>query len=572
MKGFLMLKAYFYIIGLSLALAADTRSSGYTISTDSIFKHISILASDSMEGREVGEPGELKAAQYIASIFMASGLTPKGDNNSWFQYFEFTKGTEYGQGNTLLINGKLLRLHEEYVPLLQSSSGVFVLNEVMDLGYGINSGDGQYNDYDGKSVEGKPVLIRRYAPSADSFPHVDFDKFSSLTDKIATAIDNKVSAIFFVTPLNQDDTIPSMAATRIAVKEIPIIWLKRAGLKKLGLDLQKPKITRVSGNTDLVRVKDTGMNVIGFIQGKSDSTVIVGGHYDHLGWGNAASRYTGTEHLIHYGADDNASGTAGVLELSRYFIQQPEPSNYSLLFIAFSGEETGILGSNHFAKNMTVAPDKIRMMLNMDMIGRLKVEDSGLGIFGTGTAEAFKTYFATYSRSDMKMTFKETGTGPSDHTAFYNASIPVLFFFTGQHEDYHKPSDIASKINLEGTRRVLGVVTEIISHFDSTQTTLAFQKTKDETGQMARSFSVTLGIMPDYIAEVVGLRVDGVSANRPAERAGILRGDVIIKLGDYKIDDINAYMSALGKFRKGQSTQALVIRENDTLNLKVEFK
>jgi hypothetical protein len=244
-----------------------------------------------------------------------------------------------------------------------------------------------------------------------------------------------------------------------------------------------------------------------------------------------------------------------------------------MTFVAFSGEESGLLGSNHFVKDPEFAKRPVRFMLNMDMIGRLSGQDSGLAIFGTGTSPVFKPFFEKYKPEGLKLSFREPGTGPSDHTSFYHASIPVLHFFTGAHSDYHKPTDTPDKVDYPGLVSVLKVVRDVIDFVDDVSEPMIFTKTKDDNqGRMAGSFSVTMGIMPDYVAEVRGLRIDGVSAGRPAEKAGLVRGDVVIGLGKWPIDDINGYMSALGKFRKGDSTDVRFVRDKDTLTLPVLFR
>jgi C-terminal processing protease CtpA/Prc len=221
---------------------------------------------------------------------------------------------------------------------------------------------------------------------------------------------------------------------------------------------------------------------------------------------------------------------------------------------------------------MTVAAAKIRMMINMDMIGRLRPQDKGLGIFGIGTCQAFKNYFDSTSFGDLRIVSKEPGTGPSDQTAFYNRNIPVLYFFTGAHEDYHKPTDDVDKINFTGTARVAQIVADVVEYFDKYDSFLVFQKTKGTTSPRRRSrYTVTLGVMPDYLSDIKGMKIDGVTPGKPAEKAGIKTGDIIIKLGDIVIGDIYDNMNALGKFHKGDTTQVVVQRGSDTLELKVIF-
>ncbi len=554
----------------SFVLAAGTES--YRITPQSIQAHIEILASDSLEGREVGEPGEWKAAQYIAAQFKAAGLEPKG-TDGYLQPFEFVKRISQGPKNSLLVNKAQLRITEEWTPVSNSASKPFSFDEIVPVGFGIVTEDSVYNDYAGLNVEGKAVLIKRFAPPDSVNPHVDFSKYSSLTDKILTAINRKAAAVFFITPSGEDDSLRSMGMTHITPKEIPIVHIRHAALQRLGQPLDEPKLTGITGEVELTPIKDTGYNVLGYLPAASDTTVVIGAHFDHLGWGTEASRYTEKEKKIHYGADDNASGTAGLLELANYFASHKDQLHYSILFSAYSGEEAGILGSSYYARNATVDLAKTRMMLNMDMIGRLKEQENGLAVFGTGTCTEFANYFKDLKRDSLKMAFREPGTGPSDHTAFYNNSIPVLHFFTGAHVDYHKPSDTPDKIDQEGIFKVVSLVSDITWHFDSLTTPLTFQKTKDpDEGRQRAAFKVTLGIMPDYIAQVKGVKVDGVSPDRPAERAGILKGDVIIRLGTLVIDDMSAYMNALTKFSKGDSTTVIVERGKDTLNLPIVFK
>ena len=565
----------FAVVCVIVVQASFAANAPYEITSDSVYQHIAVLASDSLEGREIGEPGEWKAAVYIAKVLQEAGLQPWGNNETYFQDFEFIKRIDFTPNNSLIVNGQPLQLHEEFVPMRQSASAKFDFREIVRVDYGIKvpEDEGTYDDYAGKEVEGKAVLIKRYSPSADDNPHIDFGKYESLTDKIQTAIEHNVAGIFIITPENQDDTLATVGPSYIHMKEVPIVFIRRKGLERLGLNLARPEITSIQGETELTKTRDSGYNVVASLPAANDTTVIIGAHYDHLGWGSTGSRYMGEEKLVHNGADDNASGVAALLELARYYADRRDELKYSLIFVAFSGEESGILGSNTFAKGTTVDSGKVRMMLNMDMIGRLKDQENGLAIFGTGTCAEFKSFFDSLTTDSVKLTLKESGTGPSDHTPFYNRKIPVLHFFTGAHDDYHKPSDDVDKIDTKGIVRVADIVSEVVDYFDKYPGQLTFQKTKDSSeGKRRSQFSVTLGIMPDYIAEVRGLKVDGVSPDRPGDKAGLREGDVIIKMGDIIVNDIYDYMSALGKFRKGDSIVVDVERGTDTLNLDVVFQ
>ncbi|MFH1372479.1 MAG: M28 family peptidase [bacterium] len=558
-----------------VAFGINAGSAEYLISPDSIQHHISVLADDSLEGREVGEIGEWKAARYIKTVFETTGLIPLGDSNSYLQAFGFIKRIDFGDGNRLTVNGVELELYEEFQPMQQSAGMSFAFDSLVSVGYGIKVGeeDGDYDDYRNRDVTGRAVLIKRFSPSSPEDSAIDFSRYSSLTAKIQTAIDHGVTGVFFITPEDHDDTLQGFGPVRVNPKNIPIIFLRRLGLERLGLDLSLPQIASAVGETELVTIRDTGYNVIGCLPTDNDTTIIIGAHYDHLGYGGPSSRYRGEEKLIHNGADDNGSGTAALLELARHFHAKRDSVKYSQVYIAFSGEEAGLLGSGHFVRNMTIDSTKVRMMINMDMIGRLKEQDNGLAIFGTGTCTEFKDYFDSLDQGDMTMVFKEPGTGPSDHTSFYNRKIPSLMFFTGAHQDYHKPSDDIDKIDFEGIASVANLIAGIVIDFDHYPESLTFQKTKDPGGgRRPASLSVTLGIMPDFITEVKGLRADGVTPDRPADRAGLIEGDIIIKLGDIKIGDIYDYMNSLSKFRKGDSTEVVVVRDADTLTLLVVFE
>ena len=567
--------AHFVGIALAFFAAAGPARADYIITADSIYRHIAVLAHDSLEGRQVGEIGEQKAARYIQDIFTSAGLEPKGADSGYLQPFDFVKRIDLGENNRLTVNGIELMLNEEFLPMRQSATMKFDFAEIVSVGYGfeIDDDEGIYNDYEDIDVVGKAVLIKRFAPASDDSTGIDFDKYSTITDKVNTALGQDVAGIFLITPEDHDDTMLTAGPVRVHPKDVPVIWLRRKGLEKLGLNLAEPEISTAFGETQLHKTRDTGYNVVGYMPTGNDTTVIIGAHYDHLGWGSAASRYTGEEKMIHNGADDNASGTACLLELARYYSSRRHTQEYSTLFIAFSGEEEGILGSTNFARNMTVDSSKVRMMVNMDMVGRLKEQENGLAVFGTGTCQEFKDYFDSLSYDDVKMVSKVSGIGGSDHMAFYNRHIPVLNFFTGAHEDYHKPSDDLERIDLEGTARVANIVADVVNHFDGYGGPLVFQRTKSEEGARHRArYSVTLGIIPDFVSEVAGLRVDGVSLDRPGDRAGLLEGDIIIKMGETVVGDIYDYMSILGKFRKGDSTRVVIERGQDTLQLEVIFE
>lgn len=309
----------------------------------------------------------------------------------------------------------------------------------------------------------------------------------------------------------------------------------------------------------------TGRNVIGYIDNKADNTIIIGAHYDHLGMGGQGSLYREGE-AIHNGADDNASGVAVLLKLAGALVNGPKNNNY--LFIAFSGEEIGLLGSNYFVKNPTIDLTRVNYMLNMDMVGRLNQENT-LAVHGVGTSPVYKQTLFANNDQQLNIVEHESGIGPSDHTSFYIMDIPVLHFFTGQHEDYHKPGDDAEKLNYQGMEKVSNYILNIITDLDDNGK-LEFRKTRNESEDVPR-FKVALGVVPDYLYNGEGMRIDGVSEDKPAQRAGLKKGDIVKKLGEQDVSDMMSYMKALSKFEEGQTATVQVERDGQLMSVEVTF-
>lgn len=309
----------------------------------------------------------------------------------------------------------------------------------------------------------------------------------------------------------------------------------------------------------------SGRNVIGMIDNPGDEIIVIGAHFDHLGFGGFSSLHRG-DSAIHNGADDNASGTAALLHIASQL--KANPIQRDVLIIAFSGEEKGLWGSNYFAKNPTIDLTKVDYMINMDMIGKLD-SARGLAVYGTGTAPQWSSVIDTTNTYGLKVLKKESGVGPSDHTSFYLQDIPVLHFFTGQHEDYHKPGDDAEKLNYEGILTVSSHILDIIRWMEN-EPKLTFQKTKDESEKGPR-FTVTLGVVPDYLFDGKGMRIDGVSDDKPAQKAGMVKGDIVLQMGDSTITDMMSYMKALSAFKKGDATKVVIKRGEVELQLDVEF-
>ena len=309
----------------------------------------------------------------------------------------------------------------------------------------------------------------------------------------------------------------------------------------------------------------TGRNVVGFIDNQSANTIVIGAHFDHLGMGGSGSLHRG-DSAIHNGADDNASGTAALVALADILKSEEHTSNF--LFIAFSGEENGLWGSNYFVKNPTINLSSVNYMINMDMVGRLN-EEKTLAVNGVGTSPNFVSALEMANTDSLKLVTSESGVGPSDHTSFYLQDLPVLHFFTGQHEDYHKPTDDFEKINYEGLLEVVGIIDRLIDQLDS-EPKLAFTKTKDSNGDSPR-FTVSLGVVPDYLFDGKGMRIDGVSEDKPAQAAGLEKGDIVNQLGDSTIHDMMSYMRALSAFEKGDETTVTVDRGGQKIEAPIKF-
>lgn len=309
-----------------------------------------------------------------------------------------------------------------------------------------------------------------------------------------------------------------------------------------------------------------GVNVVGSIDNEAPYMIVIGAHYDHLGLGGSGSLWDGKP-MVHNGADDNASGVAILLSLAET-IKRSGDKRYNYLFIAFSGEEMGLWGSNYFVKHPTVLMSRVSYMLNLDMVGRLN-DQRQLALYGTGTSPVWEEILPAIEAPAFKITKEESGIGPSDHTSFYLADIPVLHFFTGQHEDYHKPTDDVDKINYAGMQDIAKYLLEVIRRTPD-RSKLDFTKTADNQ-QATPDFKVTLGVMPDYLFDGKGMRIDGIREGRPAFNADMQKGDIVVKIGDYEVVDMMSYMECLSKFEPGSTVKVVVKREDQEIEKLVTF-
>jgi Iap family predicted aminopeptidase len=528
---------------------------------DSLKKHIAILAHDSLEGRETGSAGEAKAYHYLSNQFRKLGLLAAGTRD-YLQPFTFTARILMGKNNAMMLNGKKFSPGKDFYPLAYSANAS-VKAPVIKAGYGIIAPELNHDDYHGKDVKGKIVLLEISSPEGDN-PHSKFAPHTDLRTKIDKAIKQGAAGIIFINTRKDVENPPQTYSRRVAPSEIPVVFATGKALKTL-LDAT---VVNADITAELIKEEKTGHNVVALLDKGANNTVVIGAHYDHLGYGHDGSLYRGKP-AIHNGADDNASGTAALIELAR-LLSQPVCRNNNYLFIAFSGEEMGLLGSSYFVKNPTIDTARINYMLNMDMIGRLKPDTRILQVLGAGTSPEFKSALEGLMIDSITVKTSESGIGPSDHTSFYLAGIPAVHFFSGTHEDYHKPSDDEDKINYDGQASIIKLILEVISRLDS-KGKIPFSKTQDSDSRETPRFKVTLGVVPDYAYEGTGMRLDGVSDGKPAAKAGLKAGDIILAIGEHQVHDMMSYMQALGKFKKGDKAIVKFKRGEEEKESEVEF-
>ncbi len=512
--------------------------------------HISFLADDKLEGRRTGSKGEKLAYEYISRQFESAGLLAKGDGASYLQQFQINDGKEISPLSHLIINGNDLKINEDYFPF--SFCPDQSLEATASIALHENSNPWFYD-------------IKELTDANKNNPH--FDLTTEIKAKAIESAKKGANAFIVFNTGTEKDQLKFEPTSKSDLLSIPVLYISKTAKEKYlndetaTLDI---KLKIVIG--DKIRY---GHNVIGYINNNAATTIILGAHYDHLGFGeDKNSLYTGSTPQIHNGADDNASGTGALIELSK-MLKAGNYKNSNYLLIAFSGEELGLYGSKYFTEHATIDLTKVNYMINMDMIGRLKDSTRGLSIGGYGTSPQWSELLAKPDKY-FNISFDSSGTGPSDHTSFYRKDIPVLFFFTGTHADYHKPSDDADKVNYLGELQVVKLIYSLIEKTNK-RDKLDFTKTRELPTSSKSSFRVSLGIMPDYTFSGKGVRADGVSDGKVAQKVGIKAGDILIKLGDYEITDMQNYIQTLNKFNKGDAAKVKVKRGAEELVFDIVF-
>lgn len=548
--------------------------------------HVSFLASDALKGRKTGTEGDSLAAEYIRKELKDIGLVPLQDKG--FQHFRVTDKIVTGPANSLIVNETNQILNTDFAPFAFSENASFA-GEVVFAGYGFSIAEDslKWDDYKGLDMKGKVLMILRADPEIEknSSP---FIKYSKDRDKVLQAKDFGAAAVLLVSgkvfdpedkfePLAKGDQSVGLPTFRISRKLAnSILAAKKLTIEDLEKQMNEKRLPNsffvggsVSGHSDVSQTTVPTRNVVMLLPGSDkklkDQYIILGAHFDHLGMGGlgSGSRVPDTV-AIHYGADDNASGVAMIIELAEKLAANPQNHKRSIVVAAFSGEEMGLLGSKKFVELAGIDLTKVNAMVNMDMVGRLN-ENSLLQVGGVGTAEPLKNILKTENDTTvLKLSLSDEGYGPSDHASFYGKNIPVLFVSSGAHLDYHTPSDTYDKINYDGMVKISDLSYKVISDLANMDAKLIFKEAgpKETVGRGMRRKGVTLGIMPDFAGNVKnGLRADLITPGRPAAIGGMKKGDVITSINGKPVNNIQDYMFRLGQLKHGETINVEVLRD-----------
>lgn len=550
------------VLLLTTALPASVYAQEIPIdlsATKRMEQDLFFLSSDALKGRKPGTPEADVAREYIAGKMMAYGIEPMGENG-YFQKFPVPEyaAVDY-DATTLSVGNAQLEGHVDFYPVSISCETGKAASKTVYVGYAITTEDGSYDDFKGLDVNGAIAVMNVSSPDG-IHPHSAYAAYHSLNERVASLVEKGAKGILLINPEGTASDTQEFFKS-INASSLPVFFVRN---EKWANKLMK-RAQKTTMSVSMSERFSDGYNVIGYIHNNKRKTVVLGAHYDHLGMGGENSLYKGPA-AIHNGADDNGSGTTLLLEAMRYYAQRQD-TNYNYLIQFYSAEELGLIGSKYWANNPTFPLKEVEYMINSDMVGRLRY--NRLQLSGTGTAVEWDEILDTPIHGlDIKK--DPAGVGPSDQTSFYYKDLPVLHLFTGTHDDYHKPTDDADKINYKGMAKLASLIYTITAR-TAYYENVTFQKTTSSEQKTTPNFSVTLGVVPDYLFGGPGLRIDGATEGRPGANAGLKAGDVIMKIGAIAIDDIYAYMTALGAFKKGDTTALVYVRDGDEVETEITF-
>lgn len=529
----------------SIDLSAQKLNKSDRVLIQNLKQHIQYLASDELEGRRAGDAGEQKTVDYIISQYQNTGIQAMGDNG-FIQNFPIDEGKKFSNNAFIKINNQEAILDSDFFALSNSGMGNFSSKASITLH---ETNQVWFMDVDDVLEENA------------SNPHFDLNEWIVNTANqikpkgaVALFLHNSGTVVDNI-QFNKYDTAKSLA--------LPIVYFTKQGFNKLFND--ELATYNIESNILFEHPKRTAHNVVGFIDNHATNTIILGAHLDHLGF-NQDKHGLDLNNLVHNGADDNASGTAALIELAKSLAKK-SPKNNNYLIIHFSGEELGLLGSKYWLDHPTYT-GHFNYMINMDMVGRYDTARK-LTIGGYGTSSKWSEILSK-TATPLFTHYDSAGTGPSDHASFYRKDMPVLFLFTGSHSDYHKATDDADKINYDAQKDIVRLVQNIIKTTDSYDK-LDFLKTREQSMGKSTKFTVSLGVMPDYAFTGTGVRIEGASQGKIGEKIGLKASDVLVQIGEYKLIDVMGYMQALSKFKKGDKTTLVVKRNGEEIKFEIQF-
>jgi len=564
---------------LAQSLASCPNPASLTQGMEGAIAHVRYLADNALEGRETGTPGARCAAEYIAGFFQEWGLEGAGPGGSFFQSFDIQMGSRLGDGNALQVNGRAFGLEEDWIPFGFSPSGT-VSAPLIYGGPGVSVPGDEEDRYAHLDIEGKIVVVEGADPHGSGEMSVAGDPHH----RASIAAGRGAAAVLIL--LGNGEPLPNPVAEGRPSVRIPAGAVSGAAARALrdAAEAGREAELTVALEPRMVEARNVVAKIPGVEPTVGREVVVLGAHYDHLGYGGDGSMAPDA-HDIHNGADDNASGTATLMEVARHLMEAPEKPSRTVLFLAFTGEEKGLWGSGHYVNNPLLPLENTVTMMNMDMVGRLR--ENTLTIYGTGTAEEFPGFLEAVNQEQAEpfvLVSIPDGFGPSDHSSFYGEDVPVLMLFTNTHSDYHRPEDDWDLINVEGLNRVVAFATDVTGKLAGTASTEALavnflegagnphgggMPSGEEGTPVSRGYGAYVGTIPDMTPQDFGVRITGVREESPAEKAGLQGGDVIVEFGGTEITDLYAYTYALRERKPGDEVTVVVIRAGERLSLSV---